>query len=171
MNPTSVSPTLTPTADPLSELRSYHLPDPVSWWPPAPGWWLTALILLIVIALLLGWLVRRQQRRAAAHQAIRELDQLRSAQLEKPNPLLFVRGLSSLLRRFALTRFPRHEVAGLTGSEWLAFLDTHGGAGRFREGSGQLLGEAPYLPAAEVPIEELAMLVRDWIRNNQEQKS
>ncbi|MEJ2610400.1 MAG: DUF4381 domain-containing protein [Candidatus Thiodiazotropha sp.] len=170
MNPTSVPPTLPATPNPLAELRGYHLPDPVSWWPPAPGWWILAALLLIMMGLLAGWFFRRQQRRASAHQAIRELDQLCSAQLEKPNSLLFIRRLSSLLRRFALTRFPRHEVAGLAGSEWLEFLDTHGGAGQFREGSGQLLSDAPYLPNAEVPVEELATLVRNWIQNNQEQK-
>ncbi len=39
------------------------------------------------------------------------------------NDLELVRGLSRLLRRFALARFPRTMVAGLTGDAWLGFLD------------------------------------------------
>ena len=46
-------------------LRDLHLPDPVGWWPPAPGWWL----LLATLAMLLIWLavvLRSRHRRGAA---------------------------------------------------------------------------------------------------------
>ena len=26
--------------DPLQDLRDVHMPDPISWWPPAFGWWM-----------------------------------------------------------------------------------------------------------------------------------
>ena len=35
-------------ADPLALLRGYHMPDPIDWWPPAPGWWL---LLILTIGL------------------------------------------------------------------------------------------------------------------------
>ncbi|MGB5726303.1 MAG: DUF4381 domain-containing protein, partial [Thiogranum sp.] len=44
-------------------LRDIHLPDPLSWWPPAPGWWLL-LTLLVAIALLGGYLLHRYRRNA-----------------------------------------------------------------------------------------------------------
>jgi hypothetical protein len=166
MNPAPM--TQTPPADPLAGLRGYHLPDPVSWWPPAPGWWLLAGLLLVLAAVLVWWAVRRQRRRAAARKALQELTELRTALETDQDRQAYVRGLSKLLRRFALTRFSRHQVAGLAGTEWLTFLDDHGGSGRFREGEGRLLSEAPYRPDSEIPVERLGSLVEQWIRTNQE---
>jgi hypothetical protein len=164
MNPTAVVP------DPLAGLRGYHLPDAVAWWPPAPGWWLVAGLLLVLVAGLSWYLLRRRRRRAAARLALEELAGLRKALAEGRDIDAFVRGLSRLLRRFALARFARGRVAGLTGERWMAFLDAHGGGGRFRESPGRLLAEAPYRPGMELPGNELADLVESWIRHNQEQE-
>jgi cbb3-type cytochrome oxidase subunit 3 len=160
--------TQTPTTDSLAGLRGYHLPDPVSWWPPAPGWWLLAGLLLVLAIGLLWWALRRQRRRAAARQALQELTELRAALETDQDRQAYVRGLSRLLRRFALTRFTRAEVAGLAGSEWMVFLDAHGGSGQFQEGEGRLLSEAPYRLGSEIPVERLGSLVEQWIRQNQE---
>ncbi len=152
--------------DPLAELRGYQLPEPVSWWPPAPGWWLLVLLGLLLIAATVGWMVRRYRLGAVTRAARDELSRLRSAYGRDGDATALAMGLSRLLRRVALSRFPRRRVAGLTGQDWLAFLDEQGGNGRFRDGPGRLLVEAPYRPRDELPVEELVELARDWIKSN-----
>ncbi len=159
---------MSPDLDPLAGLRDYHLPEAVSWWPLAPGWWLLLALLLLLVLALAWWLLRLRRCRAAARQAAEELRALRAALSEQPDSAAFIRGLSRLLRRYAITAFPGEAAAALTGEDWLAFLDAHGGDGRFRDGPGRQLVEAPYRPAAEVAADELADLVRDWIRRNRE---
>ncbi len=165
MTPTAPAQTI---AEPLADLRGYHLPDVVSWWPPAPGWWLLTLLLLSLALGLVWWALRRRRRRLAARLARQELQTLRANLVADRDNIAFVRGLSRLLRRFALARFPPREVAGLVGKQWLAFLDAHGGNGRFQQNPGSLLSEAPYRPAVEIPAEELAALAEDWIVHNRE---
>jgi hypothetical protein len=159
---------MSPGLDPLAGLRDYHLPEAVSWWPPAPGWWLLLALLLLVGLALAWWTLRLRRCRAAARQAAHELKALRAALTEQRDSAAFIRGLSRLLRRYALAAFPGETAAALTGEDWLAFLDAHGGDGRFRDGPGRQLVEAPYRPAADVAADELADLVRDWIRRNRE---
>jgi hypothetical protein len=157
--------------DALAELRGYHLPSPVSWWPPAPGWWVLAAMALLLIGVAVWFAVRRHRRRAAARRARLELQSLRSALRRDADAAAFARGLSRLLRRFALARFPRQQVAGLTGTDWLAFLDANGGGGRFAKGPGRLLTEAPYRSAGDIPAEELAELAGAWIARNAEMRT
>jgi hypothetical protein len=157
-----------PASDPLAGLRDYHLPEPVPWWPPAPGWWLLLIALLLLASLGAWWLLRRRRCHAVAREAARELERLQAALREDGDAGGFVRGLSRLLRRYALTAFPGEAAAALTGEDWLAFLDAHGGDGRFGAGPGRQLVEAPYRAAMDVATDELAELVRDWIRYNRE---
>jgi hypothetical protein len=156
----------------LERLRGYHLPEPVSWWPPAPGWWALAFLVLALLVAAVHWMASRHRRRAAARAARAELDALCAAYGRDGDAGAFARALSRLLRRFALARFPRRRVAGLSGEEWLAFLDAHGGGGRFREGAGRVLAQAPYRPLSDpgrdLPVDELSALARDWIRRNAE---
>lgn len=151
----------------MLQLRDIHLPAAAAFWPPAPGWWLLALVLLAALAWIgvLAWRryrVVRQSRRVLGALAVLEK---RLARERTPETLA---GLSILLRRLALTRFPRERVATLSGHAWLDFLDASGGGGRFRDGPGQVLAAGPYqrvLPS-EFDPGPLAALVRDWVAKN-----
>ena len=127
------------TGDPLAALRAYHMPDPVGWWPPAPGWWLLLFLLSAGVGISVWWITHRHTGSAAARHARRELRRLRRELANDSDSAHFTRQLSKLLRRFALAVFPRHQVAALTGEDWLRFLDTHGGNGRFCDGPGRQL--------------------------------
>jgi len=157
-----------PTDDPLAALRDYHLPEAVGWWPPAPGWWLLTLLVLLAVLWLSLLLRRRWRRNAATRAARRELEQLRRRLTEDGDSGRFLRELALLLRRFALTRFPRAEVAGLTGRAWLEFLERHSRDGGFLQGVGQVLLTGPYQAAPEYDASALALLAEGWIRHNRE---
>jgi hypothetical protein len=157
--------------DPLAQLRDWHLPDPIQWWPPAPGWWISAALLLAVLLWVAGVRWRRHRRRGAvARSALRELAALQADVRADGDTRAFVAGLSRLLRRFALARFPREQVAGLTGDSWLAFLDANGGGGGFRRGPGRALADLAYGARrdGDSPLnpDALAELAETWIRAN-----
>lgn len=163
-----MSPVMNAAADPLAGLRGYHLPEPPSWWPPAPGWWLLAACLLALVAAVAWWLLRRRARRAAARAALRELDELRARLRTGADTSGLAPALSRLLRRYAISAFPRRDVAALTGDAWLGFLDRHGGDGQFVNGPGRQLLDAPYRREPAPGSQDLVVLVERWIRRNRE---
>jgi hypothetical protein len=129
--------------DPLAGLRDYHLPEAISWWPPAPGWWLLA-ALAITGAALVRW---RRQRRGCVHAsrlASLELARLRARWRADADATAFLRGLSQLTRRFVLARFPGEPVAGLCGENWLRYLAEKSAEPGFVDGAGRRLADAPY---------------------------
>ncbi|SMF97167.1 protein of unknown function [Methylomagnum ishizawai] len=142
-------------------LRDIHLPAAIGWWPPAPGWWLALLAAIGLVALSV-WLVLRWRRVTPIKLARRELDALANAPELAPDEKL--RRLSILLRRTALSLYPRQQVAGLTGAAWLDWLDATLGEPRFSQGPGRSLTEAPYRPRTGTDIEPLLALSRDWLR-------
>ncbi|GAB4352700.1 MAG: hypothetical protein Kow006_17420 [Gammaproteobacteria bacterium] len=149
--------------DLLGRMRELHLPEPIGWWPPAPGWWL---LLLLTLSMGMGaWLVWRR-RTALRRAAMNRLWQIRAAYREHRDGKLLLRELSVLLRRVALGRSARYEVAGLTGEAWLGYLDSAGGGTEFRHGEGRAFAVKPYSSGA-VAAEEadrLLALVERWIR-------
>ena len=142
-------------------LRDIHLPATVSWWPPAPGWIGLA---LVVLGLLLLLFVVYRRRHAPRRAALREWAALAGRYRRDGDGAALAAGLSPLLRRAALARFARRQVAGLTGPAWLAFLDRTGGTDAFTAGPGQVLADAPYRPAAAPDGEALLACTRDWLR-------
>ncbi|MEM9057640.1 MAG: DUF4381 domain-containing protein [Pseudomonadota bacterium] len=152
-----------PAGTPQLALRDIHLPDPVSWWPPAPGWWLLIALVLALLGLALyRYRLRRQLRYARA-----QLDRALAEWREHGDGHRFAGRVSVLLRRLAISRFDDAGVAGLTGERWLAFLAAQSApavADGFRRGAGQCLATAPFDPQARVDAEALAALGHDFIR-------
>jgi hypothetical protein len=143
----------------LSQLRDIHLPPPVPWWPPAPGWW-ALLAMVLILSALGGWIYVLRRRGRWRGAALEELARLRGAA-----PELAFRELSVLLRRVAISRFPRHEAAALTGEAWLSFLDRGLGGTEFRSGAGRALLSGPYAREAEWDAAALFDLCERWIKH------
>ncbi len=151
-----------PTTNPYSSLplHDLHLPPVPGFWPPAPGWWLVAALLLILVCLFL-LLLNRHKRLTYRRQALRELTQLEQQPLSHSELLA---ALSRLLRRAALKAWPDNSCAGLSGQEWLKFLDSQGKTTEFTTGVGQCLASGPYQPEPQFEPLALFNLCRNWLR-------
>ena len=159
---------MTPAPENLP-LRDIHLPDPVSWWPPAPGWW-GLLVLCLLLVLVIRALINARCRGRLKRDSLTLLQQLAEQFQHNSDGQQLTVQLSVLLRRLALSLYPRRQVAAMTGREWLEFLDERltpdGNEKAFSEGTGQVLIEAPYNPDCRVDGEALIGLVRRWITRN-----
>ena len=71
--------------------------------------------------------------------------------------------LSVLLRRTAIACFPQSGVAGLSGPQWLEFLDRVGNTDRFTRGQGEVLAAAPYQRDFDADVDNLLGLVKRWL--------
>lgn len=156
----------TQTSTALEQLRDIHFPANPSMWPPAPGWWFLATLILF----LCGWAIykyflycRRKKQQAIIFSTLQPLEE---KLLNQPNNKVLGE-LNSLLRQFALMRFPQSEVASLSGPKWLAFLNHSGKTKQFSHGVGRILADTPYLPEYKQlnkkQAEDLIKLVKSWI--------
>ena len=111
-------------ADPLAALRDIHAPPPPGFWPPAPGLIAAACIVLVAgtaaaIAAARWWRAGRPRREALAR--LRHLRRLHRAGVSETEIAM---ELSTLMRRVALARGSREELAGLTGSQWIEWIES-----------------------------------------------
>jgi len=149
------------------QLRDIHLPGPPDFWPPAPGWWLLTAVAL-GLAAWGGILLWRQMRiRRQRNRILALLERMEQSSTGAATPE-FLAQLSRLTRRLALMRFPRRDIASLTGQDWLRFLDSSGGEGQFSHGPGRVLAQGPYMRQLpdDVDSHALTSLIRHWIRRN-----
>ena len=145
-NPALNSPALNNTS---LELRDIHLPEPISWWPMAPGWWILAASILLII--IVFFIIRKiYSSRQLKREISSELEKIKQQFQETQNKSQLAKSLSILLRRASITYYPANNIAGLTGSDWLLYLDTtktnSSGSKKFQSDTGRILLHAPYLP-------------------------
>ncbi len=126
-------------------------PIPISMVPQTWGWIVLAAVFLIGVGSIIYLLARYHRAKAYRRLALMELkragnDPARAA---------------IILRRAALAAFPRNEVAGLHGQDWLNFIQHSAEKLQFSDEADQSLLQAPYREDKENP--KVAKLARDWI--------
>ena len=143
-------------------LRDWHYPEPIAWWPPAPGWWIVlgSLVFFLIGVLWWRWYQSRPNVKKIAKA---ELESLRLD--SNLSALDRVIQLSMLMRRIALSVYPRTEAAKLTGTEWLRLLDRSLADRPFSEGPGRILVDAPYQKNAEYDQDAIFALCDRWIES------
>jgi hypothetical protein len=154
--------------DALAGLADIAVPDPVSWYPETWGWWVLGGA-LFVAALVLA--IRRARRFVAdryRREALRECEALDASLDSESRRAAALAELAVLLKRTALSAWPRAEVASLTGHAWIDFLRRHGGRAGIDERMVRLLDDSEYRPGSLASVSPhdaraCARAVRDWI--------
>lgn len=144
-------------------LRDIHLPGEIGWWPPALGWWILAAVAAAGLAYFVLRLLATRRERAAAQAIRRVVARLDSGEA----PVACMQQISSVLRRFVISVSGANaRVAGLTGRDWLEYLDSRWDRAAFSSGPGTDLVVAPYAPPERVSAEsvrEIARLSLEWV--------
>jgi hypothetical protein len=160
------------TTDPSAALQRLHespLPGPVSWMPQTIGWYVVVGLLLLAMARVACACVRRHRKNEYRRAALRELDVVERDWQRQDRRAETLAAIPDLLKRAALSAYPRAEVASLSGDAWLSFLDRTLGSAAFASAEGRVLCELAYAPAsrlAQLPDESIRAalrLARRWI--------
>ncbi len=142
----------------LDNLHDIVVPDPVSWWPLAPGWYVIILGLVIAATWISIRFIQQWQSNRFRREALRQLETIKPSELP------------ALVKRVALCLWPREQVASLSGDDWLQFLK-QSNTTTFTKDSGKNLLSLSYSPdtnleASSPEFSELKNTVRTWIQNS-----
>jgi hypothetical protein len=144
---------------PLDKLHDFYQPPPPAWTPQTIGWY----VVFAVIALLAMWMTIHSLRRWLGNRYRREA--LRELALLQPEQF------STLLKRTALSAWPREKVASLSGDAWLNFLNKTAGDSIFQRNPGSRIEEVSLRPVtlSGNDEQELRRLTAEWIRRHRVQ--
>ena len=150
--------------DPLAALHPLRAPEPIGWWPPAPGWWLLLVLVLVAVAVLAFLLVRRYRANAYRRAGLRRLQLLHTQLMADADILRFVTDTNALLKAVALRAYPAESVAPSHGQAWLNFLNTSTEQSRPFPA---VLATAAYTADADgIDAEDLYRAAEHWIRHH-----
>ena len=160
----------TPTAqgqapNPLDQLRDIHLPEPISWWPPAPGWWILALAGSALAVWLLRWLYRRYKAKHYRRQALAQLKELKELQAGSDSQDQ-LRALFVLLKQTATCAYPNRQPSSMAIDPFVEFLRFSCNQSVFSQPTGELqtLLYAKQTSEQSQDIEALFEDTRIWIK-------
>jgi len=144
------------------ELRDIHLPDAVSWWPPAMGWWvlLLAVILLFVAVF---FLIKKLNQVSVRKTAMADFERIKADYIEHQDKTVLSQQLSQLLRQILLSTHSRSEVASVSGEQWLAMLKQSHPKGQFELSWLESLSLSAYQKQADYDADSLLNNIQHWV--------
>jgi len=159
------------TSGSLQHLHDIVVPAPPAWFPPAPGWYALGFSLSLLLVYFLLRRYRHYRQNHYRRQALRELDELKQQWQQNRPAAQWLPRLPVLLKRAALAAYGRQQVAALSGTQWLRFLDRTAGKTLFNNNYGQLLLQCGYAPPVSLRlqtdrIQTLFSLTRIWLTNH-----
>ena len=161
----------------LQNLNDIVLPATVGWWPLATGWYFLLGLLLIALAWFSYRSLHRWMNNRYRRAALQELQLLanRIHAIDEQNPEkrdAKLRQIPILLKRTALSAYPRRQVASLSGKDWFHFLNSTVKASPFIGSTASTLNKISYssgeLSAVDSKaIEVLLTVCRQWLKHHQ----
>jgi hypothetical protein len=138
----------------LDNLRDLVELAPVSWWPWAAGWWLVIGLSVVTVNF---FMIRAWQNWHA--------NAYRRAALKELGGATDVAVIADILKRTALSAYPRNQIASLSGPAWCHWLGESGNQA-LSDAVAHCLTEGVYDNADRAGHEELARYAEQWVKNH-----
>ena len=121
------------------QLRDIQTPEPISWWPMAPGWWMLIVLGVVLSVVLFRYLRKRQREREYRNYLTDELEAIYNAWQETQNTSNYCQQANQLLKRAMLkvqtdsrndnntelsASSELNSISALSGSAWLESLES-----------------------------------------------
>ena len=155
----------------LAQLADIHLPEPVSFWPPAIGWWILAAIALFMLVILFRKLTSRAHQQKICRYALNELQRCYDSysQAEPANmdqsKLDYVNQFNTVVRRVALVHYPQANAASLDGASWVDFIRQKGESSLMTDEIATALQYGRFQTKCEVDIDAMQSFGQKWIES------
>lgn len=152
------------------QLRDVHVPEAISWWPPAPGWWL---VLIAALGLLIFALVRwRGYRRKNQYRriALTELGECFEAQLADQDSRRYLQSANAILKRCVISINPTPITVRANGAAWLELLESYYEK-KFNPETRAALSESVYRADSSCDISRIHPELVDWIKHHHDTPS
>lgn len=147
-------------------LRDIHLPESVSWWPPAIGWWILLLLIILIIPAI-RYLVKKIRQPVLKKGAIAEMVAVIVDYNLHKNKLRLIQDLSIAFKRIGISYLPRNRMAGEYGKSWYQQINKLVARNRLSDHQIRLLSEAPYQKNPDLhdqDIDPLIEQVKKWVK-------
>ena len=109
--------------NPLDQLPPIHLPEPISFWPPAMGWWFLLGLLIVLGIIAVRLLLKRRQRNRLRRLALQELELYWQRYQKNNDAVQYVLSVNRLLKQFVMQQYPDKNLHVLSGVKWLEGLN------------------------------------------------
>jgi len=156
----------------LQNLNDIVMPATISWWPLATGWYVLIGLMLIACAWLSYRSVNRWINNRYRRAALRELQVLEERIQHSGERDESLRQVPVLLKRTALSVYPRSQVASLSGKDWFHFLNSTVKKPSFTETTASTLNTISYSTGELRDVDSqasTALLIasRSWLKHHQ----
>lgn len=147
--------------DLLLELRDIQTPTAPGWFPLATGWWV--LLAVSLLGLIAAQIYMRRLRQNHFQLAQQELRYVVSQYQENQDKQRLLLGLSRWQRQVAILAYPERKIAGLTGHNWVEFLDETMPGREFTGGYGYIFAGEVYAAQADIDADDILSLCQSWL--------
>ena len=155
----------------LAQLADIHLPEPVSYWPPAIGWWILAAIVLVLLVILLRKFASSRRQQKICQYALAELQRCYDsyshadpASIDQ-SKLDYVNQFNTVVRRVALVHYPQGNVASLDGASWVDFIRQKGESSLMTDDIATALQYGRFQTKCEVDVDAMQSFGQQWIES------
>jgi len=143
-------------------------PQPVTFSFGAPGWYVLGVLCLLVILFVLWLLWRHHVKNKYRTEALQWLSTKEQSLTRQKNYAALVYETNMLLKRIAMSKYGRSNVAGKRGADWTSYINSTWRAKAFDETDEALLHEDIYCLEAIKPGKATAFVnkAKQWIRRH-----
>ena len=159
------------SAELLAQLADIHLPEPVSYWPPAIGWWILAAIALVLLVLLFRKFASRARQQKIYQYALAELESCYDSyshanpEIIDQSKLDYVNQFNTVIRRVALVHYPQANAASLDGASWVDFIRQKGESSLMTDDIAAALQYGRFQSKCDVDVDAMQSFGRQWIES------